>query len=144
MKLLLHLIQNRSVEDTSLCEPDLLEGGDEILGLQIVVADELDAADRRSFDHGHDQCPAFAIELYVTEEPCPEQRPDRLGGERVVDAIPHLDRKIVEDGTDGDSLQSVEADVLDHERVERGSAAHEPEQHQRRESAPPNESILHL
>ena len=124
LQLLLHLVENRPVEDPPLRESRLLEGGHEILGLEIFVPGKLDAADGRPFDHRHHERIAVASEPYVAEEAGPEQRANGSGGARVVDGIADLDREVVEYGAGGNALETLQADVLDDERVVRGAGPH--------------------
>ena len=128
MQLLLHLLEDRPVEDAPFRESHLLQGGHEDLGPEVVVAGKLDAADGRPFDHRHHERIAVAFQPYVAEEAGPEQGADRPGGARVVDGVADLDREIVEHGAGGDPLQAFQADVLDDERVGRAGPHHGAEQ----------------
>ena len=129
MQLLRHLVERRPIEDTALREAHPLEGGHEVLGIEVFVAGELDAADGRPLDHRDDEGLAIAFEPHVAEEAGPEQRADRPGGARAVDDVSDLDRKIVEYGAGGDALETFQADVLDDERIgRRGYAQHGTEQ----------------
>ena len=124
MQLLLHLVENRSVEDAPLGEPDLLKGGHEILGLEIFVASEFDAADGRSFDHRHDERLAIAREPHIAEETGLEQGTDGSGSACSVHGIADLYRQIVEDGAGGDPLQTFQTDILDDKRIGRSGDPH--------------------
>ena len=124
MQFLLHQVECRSVEDPPFRESHLLEGGQEVLGLEGFVARELDAAYGGPFDHRHHERLAVAFKPHVSEETGPEQRSDGPGGARAVHPVPHLDWKIVEYGAGGDSPQAFQADVLYDERVDVRSNPH--------------------
>ena len=124
MQFLLHLVECRAVEDTPLGDSHLFESGQKIVGLELFVADKLDTAYGRSLDHHHYKRVAVPFKAHVTEETGPEQRANRAGGARAVDRISNVDREVVEYGTGGDSLETLQADVLDYERVDRRGNPH--------------------
>ena len=89
------------------------------VGVEFLVADERDRADRRPLLHGDDQHVALRLEAHVAEEACRVQRLDRLRRLLVVDALADLDRQVAEDRAGLGALHALDADVLHDERIER-------------------------
>ena len=68
-EVLLHLVEHRSVEGLALGETHVAQALGQILGLDVLVALDLELRDRRPLDHHHEQGIAVAAQLHVAEEP---------------------------------------------------------------------------
>ena len=86
-----------------------------VLGLDRLVAVDVDLADRGTLDQRDHQHVAVTADLHVVEVARLEQRARRLGDRRLVDAVVHLDRDVVEHAAGGDPLQAFDTDVGDDE-----------------------------
>ena len=98
-------------------ESDAAERFEQILGLEGLVAREIDVRDGGAlFDHHHEGA-AVALDPNVVEEPGREQPLDGRRGVLRVDLVADGDRKLVEYRAGGDPPQALHPNVLDHERL---------------------------
>ena len=106
-------------------EADAAQGLLQVLRLDVLVAGDLEALDRRALLDDDDERLSVAPHLDVAEEAGPEQRPDGLLDAALVQAIADVDRQVVVDRALGDALQALDADVAHGEcaRALRGRRA---------------------
>ena len=119
LQLLLGAVERRAVEDARLGDADVLQRLLDRVGVEFLVADERERADRRPLLHDDDQHVALRLEAHVAEEAGRVQRLDRLRDLLVVDALADLDRQVAEDRAGLGALHAFDADVADDERLER-------------------------
>ena len=100
---------------------DLLQ----VLGLDVLVALELEALDGRALVDHHDERIAIAAHFDVAEESRFVQRAHRFADALRRERVADVDRQIVVDRAFGDALQSLDADVADREH--RASPGRMPE-----------------
>ena len=112
----LHVLEHRAVEGLALRETDVAQRLAEVLGLDVLVALELEALDGRALVDHHDQRAAVAAQLDVAEEAGVVQRAHRLADALRRQGVADVDRQIVVDRSFGDALQTFDADVADGER----------------------------
>ena len=112
-----HALDVELVVGFTLGQADVVEALGQLLGLDVLVADQRDLRDRRTFGHGDDQDVALTVQTNVLEEAGLVQGTQRVRGPRTIQPISLLHRQIGEHGTGGDALQSVNADVADDEVV---------------------------
>src|SRR5690606_17137348 len=117
-QLLGNAVKAELVERVALGQADVGEAFEQVLRFQVLVAAEGQGVDRRTLEHGHDQDAALVADVDVLEEPGLVQRADRVADGGLVDRVATLDRKVGEDGTGGNTLQAVDADVAHGERGE--------------------------
>jgi hypothetical protein len=91
----------------------------QVLGLDVLVALDLEALDRRPFQHRDDQHGAVAPQFDVAKESGRVQRLHRLAEAPHVQRVADVHRQIVEDGAFGDALQAFDTNVADDEAVAR-------------------------
>ena len=110
-----HFLEHRAVEGLAGREADAAQRLLQVLGLDVLVAGDLEALDRRALVHHDDERLPVAPHFDVAEEAGPEQRPDRLLDAALVEAVADVDRQVVVDRALGDALQALDADVADGE-----------------------------
>src|SRR4030095_12427696 len=115
---LLGAIECRAVEDLRFGKSDVLQRLLESVGVEFLVARDVDLADRRALLDDDDQHPALYLEPHIAEEARCEQGLHRGGGLRIVDAIADLDRQIGEDGPRLGAVRALDANVLHDEWIE--------------------------
>ena len=108
-------LQHRAVEGLALRQADVAQRALQVLGLDVLVALDLEALDRGPLEHHDDQRVAVTAQLDVAEEAGREQGLDRLLLPAGVHAVADVDRQVVVDGALGDALQPLDPDVADHE-----------------------------
>src|SRR5690606_33009721 len=96
-------------------ETDVAQRALQILGLDVLVALDLEALDRRSLENGDDERAAIAPQLAVAEEAGRIQRAQRCGEAPGIELVADVDRQVVVDGALGNALQALDADVADRE-----------------------------
>ena len=102
--------------------PDVAQALLQILGLDVLVALDLELRDRGPLDHHHEQRVAVAAQLDVAEKAGGVQRAHGLADALAVEVVADVDRQIIEYRAFGDALQTFDADVADGERVRRAGA----------------------
>jgi len=126
-----HAFEGGSLEDLAFGQPRLLQPGEQVFGLDRLVAVDLDARNRWPFHHADHQHVAFATELDVLEEAGPEQCAGRLDQARIVGCLPHVQRQCTEYATGGNPLQAVDADIGNRERLGVNLGDHQCGNHRR-------------
>ena len=105
-EVLLHVLEHRAVEGLAGGKADVAQRLLQVLGLDVLVAGDLEALDRGALEHHHHQRVAIAAHLHVAEEAGGVQRRiasrTRCGVEMVAD----VHRQVVEDRAFGDALQA--------------------------------------
>ena len=96
-------------------EADVAQRLLQVLGLDVLVAGDLEALDRWPLEHRDDQRAAVAAQLDVAEEAGGVQRAQRFLDAALVEPVADVDRQVVEDRALGDALQPLDADVADGE-----------------------------
>ncbi len=112
-EVLRHFLERRAVEGLARRQPDIAERFLQVLGLDVLVALDLDALERRPFEYGNQQRIAVAADLDVAKETGRVQRPQRLAHPLGVELVADIDRQVVEYRAFGDALQSLDLDVAD-------------------------------
>jgi len=115
-------VEHRAVEDASFLQTDVGQGGFECLGLDVLVAADLDLGDGRTLAHLDDEHVAVALDAHVVEEAGLIQGADDAAGDIVADGVADLDGQIVEDRAWGDAAQALDPDVRDLEDLRDGQA----------------------
>src|SRR5262249_53492363 len=98
-------------------EADVAERLLQVLRLDVLVALDLEALDRGTFEHGNDERAAVATQFDVAEKPGRVHRTHRLGNLPVIERVADVDGQVVEDRAFGDALQAFDANVTDREAV---------------------------
>ena len=110
-------VQDGGVERAADREPHPPERFEQVVGLEGLVAGEVDARDGGTLlDHHHEDA-VVALDPHVVEEAGREQALDGLRGVLRVHRVADGDRELVEHRADGDPPKALDADVLDHERL---------------------------
>ena len=91
----------------------------EVLGLDVLVALDLETLDGRALVDDHDQRAAIAAHLDVAEEAGVIERPHRLTDALRRRVVADVDRQVVVDRAFGDALQTFDANVADGEDFSR-------------------------
>ncbi len=129
---LLGAVERAAVEDARFGDADVLQRLLQRVGVEFLVAGNVDPADRRPLLHDDDQHAVLRLEPDVLEESGRVQRLDRLRRLRVVDAVADLHGEIGEHRAGLGALHALDADVLHHERGERPRRVRrEKREHQR-------------
>ena len=139
---LLRAVERGTVEYLRFGQADVLQRLLERIGVEFLVARDVDLADRRPLLNEDNQHAAFDLQSHVAKEACREQSLHRGSGFCVVDAIAYLDRKIGEDGARFGPLDALDTNILHHERLEcphrlrNEPEKHRGKQHEDRAAAP--------
>ena len=140
-KLLHRAVQDRGVERAADRESRVAKRFEQVLGLEGVVAGEVDARDGGTLLDHHHEGAAVALDPHVVEEAGREQALDGRRGVLRVHRIADGDRELVEHRAGGHAPQTLHADVLDHERLgERGGRQDRQQAHH---GYPVEESAAH-
>src|SRR6266545_700526 len=123
LHLLLGALERGAVEDARLGEADVLQRLLQRVGVELLVAGDIDAADRRALLHDDDEHVTLALEPHVAEEAGREQRLHRLRRLLVVDALADFHRQVAEHRARLGALHAFDADVAHDERLERERGA---------------------
>src|ERR1700722_1754247 len=124
-QILLHLVEDRTVEGLALREADVAQTLLQVLGLDVLVALDLELGDRGPLDHHDQQGVAVAAQFHVAEEPGRVQSTHRLADALAIQVIADVHRQIIEYRAFGDALQSFDADVADGKRILRRLRTHD-------------------
>ena len=119
-EVLLDLIEHRAVEGLALRQADVAQAFLQILGLDVLVALDLELGDRGPLDHHHEQRVAVAAQFHVAKEAGGVERAHGLADALLIEVITDVDRQIIEYGAFGYSLQPLDPNVADDESVLRG------------------------
>ena len=119
-EVLLHFVEDRAIEGLALREADVAQALGEILGLDVLVALDLELRDRRPLHHHHEQRIALAAQLDVAEESGRVQGAHGLADALVIEMVADVHRQIIEYRAFGDALQTLHADVADDKARLRG------------------------
>ena len=111
----LHFVERRLVERLAAREAHVAQRLLEVLGLDVLVAGDREALDRRAFEHGHHERAAVAADLDVTEKAGCIQRAQRFVDAAVVEPVADVHGQVVVDGAFRDALQAFDPDVADGE-----------------------------
>ena len=110
------LVEHRLVEGLAGGETDVAQRLLQVLGLDVLVALDLEALDRRPLEHRDHQRAALAADLDVAEEPVVVQRACSASAHAaLVEPVADVDRQVVVNRAFGDALQAFDADVADGE-----------------------------
>ena len=139
-EVLLDFVEHRPVEGLALRETDVAQALLQILGLDVLVALDLELGDRRPLDHHHQQGVAVAPQLHVAEEARGVQRAHGLADALLIEVIADVDRQVIEYRALGYALQSFDANVPDGERILRAPPAHAAASRAAGWRAPPSQS----
>ena len=131
LDLLLGAVERRAVEDARLGEADLLQRLLQRFGVEFLVADDVDLADRRALlDDDDEDAVVLHLEPHVAKKTRREQRLHRLRRFLVVEALADLDGQVRKHRPRLGALHAFDADVLDDERLDRRhERRREPERH---------------
>ena len=105
------ILEHRAVESLAGGEADVAQGLLQILGLDVLVAGDLEALDGGALQHHDHQGVAFAAYLHVAEEIRGIQRADRLTHALRGDVVTDVDGQVVINRTLGNTLQAFDFDV---------------------------------
>ena len=119
-QLLGHAVEIEAVEGFAFGQADVVEAAGQVLGLDVLVAGQGQAIDRRTLGDREHQDVALACDLDVLEEPGAVERAHRFGNARRVDGVAAFHRQVGEHRAGADTLQAVDADVADGERTRGG------------------------
>ena len=119
-QLLLHRIENGSIEDPSGGKADIIERLLQVFGFDSPVSGKFDAGDRWTFTQEYDQRVAFTLDGDVSEETGFEKRSNGLSGAAAVYSVADADGQVIENSAGGNSLQTLEANFFHHKRFLRG------------------------
>ena len=114
---LLDVLEHRAIEGLARGEPYVTQALGEILGLDVLVALEFEALDRRPFEHGDDQRAALPAQLHVAEKVGVVERADRFAHALRRQSIADIHRQVVVHRAFRDALQTLDADVVDAQRL---------------------------
>ncbi len=114
-QVLLSFVEHRAVEGLAGRESHVAQGLLQVLGLDVLVARDLEALDRRPLQHHHDEARSVAADLHVTEETRRVQRANRLPYALRREGVPDVHGQIVEDRAFGNALEAFDLDVADRE-----------------------------
>jgi hypothetical protein len=116
---LLDVLEHRAVKGLAGRQTHVAQALVEILGLDVLVALDLETLYRRALEHGDDQRALLPAQLDVTEEAGVIERADRLAHPLLGEPVADVHRQVVVDRTLGDALQTLDADVVDaqHRRL---------------------------
>src|SRR5262249_13942168 len=107
----LDVVEHGLIERLARGEADVAERFLELLGLDVLVALDLEALDRRPLEHGDDERRAFAAHLDVAEEAGREELLQRLGGFALIEPVANVHGQVVVYRAFGNTLQPFDANV---------------------------------
>ena len=117
LKLQTDPLQGRLLEYLALAQALLGEPLQQRIGLDGLVALDLNGLDGGPLDHGHHQHAAVPGHADVVEVAGGEQQANQLADGHFIDPVADVDRQRVEHRARGDPLQPLQADVGDGEGV---------------------------
>ena len=116
-EILLHFVEDRAVEGLACGEAHIAQALLQVLGLDVLVALDLELGDGGTLDHHDQQGVAVAAQFHVAKEAGRVQRTHGFADALAVEVIADVHRQIVEYRAFGDSLQAFDADVADRKRI---------------------------
>jgi hypothetical protein len=135
---LLHVLERRAIQDLAAREPDVVQRLLELIRLDLLVALDLEGADRRPLLHDdYEHARLFPPQLDIAEEAAVVHRAQRLANAARIEPVADVHRQPVEQRAFGDALQAFDADVGDFEVVAggaRGSANYHRGEQRRRDA----------
>ena len=129
-QLLLGLLEERTVEDPGLREPEFPETAPQGFRLEFLDPREIDLRDRGTLLHEDDEHSILDFEAHISKEPGRKQRADGLLRLLIGHLLADFDRKIAEDSAGFGALQPFDANVFDGERLESACSPTETETEQ--------------
>ncbi|MOA14750.1 hypothetical protein D3C78_1348710 [compost metagenome] len=114
---LYRLVQQALIKDARLGQAVVLQCLDQLVLAKFLGAIDLQLRDHRALADRQDQHIALSLDAHVVEEAGGEQCLDGIGGLLLGEGIPHLERKVAEHGTGLGTLQTFNANILDHKTV---------------------------
>ena len=114
-EVLAHVLEHVAIEDLAAGETDVAQRLRQVLGLDGLVALDVEGADRRPLLHHHHQSRFVAAQLHVAEEAGVIERAQRLANPLRADPVADVDGQRVEHRAFTDALQPLDADVGDLE-----------------------------
>ena len=109
------LLEDRAVEGLARGKTQVAQALGELLGLEVLVALQLEALDRGPLLHHHDQRVAIAPQLDVAEEAGGVQRAHGLAQALRAQVVADVDGQVVVDRALRHALQAFDTDVADRE-----------------------------
>ena len=128
LQFLAQLVERRGHEHPPGGQARLAQALLQILGLDVLVAGDVQLGDRRPLHDVDDQHVAVAVELHVAEELGLEQRADDGARTLRVEAVTDPQRQGDQHRARRDALQAVQADVADREGASESAACAGTEQ----------------
>ena len=122
-EVLLHFVEHRAVKGLARGEAHVAQGLLQILGLDVLVALDVELRDRGTLHHHHQQDIAVAPQFDVAEEAGGIQCAHGLADALAIEMIADIDRQIIEYRAFGNSLQTLDADVAYREVILRRARA---------------------
>ena len=123
LELLLGAVGQRLVERQALADADVLQRLDQRVLVELLHADEVDVGDDRALVDDDDEHVAVDVDPHVLEQAGREQRAQRGRALLVVVGVADAKRQRREHGAGVGALQAFDADVLEHERLDRPGRA---------------------
>src|SRR5262249_37316197 len=111
VQVLLDEIEHRAIEGFAGGKSHVFQAFLQILGLDLLVAGDLEALDRRTLDDDDDEIGAVTTKLHVAKEVCGVESTYGLPHSLRRDAITDVHGQVVEYRALGDALQSFHANV---------------------------------
>jgi hypothetical protein len=118
LELLLGTVGQRLVKRLALADAHVLQRLGERLGIELLQADEAHIGDDGALFDDDDDRAAIDVDAHVLEQAGGEQRAQRRGTLVVVVVVADAKRQAGEHGTGVGTLQTLDADVLQHERID--------------------------
>mmetsp|Transcript_13957 Transcript_13957/g.38069 ORF Transcript_13957/g.38069 Transcript_13957/m.38069 type:complete len:298 (-) Transcript_13957:2091-2984(-) len=119
LEFLLGTVGQRLVEGLALADADVLQRFGQGLGVELLEADEVDVGDDRALVDDDDDGIALDADANVLEQAGCEQRAQRRGAFFIVVRVTDAEGQRREHGAGVGALQAFDADVLQHEGVDR-------------------------
>jgi len=125
LQLVAHALQRGTLEDLTLGQPGLIQALEQVFGGNRLVALDLDAGNGRPLNYADDQDVAVATQLDILEEAGFEQRAGGLYQTLVADLITDAQRQGAEHAARRDTLQAIDANIVDGEGLGLNCGDHE-------------------
>jgi hypothetical protein len=123
LDLLLGAVDQGLVERQALADARVLQRLQQLILVELFQADEVDDLDDRPLLDDHDHHFALDLDAHVLEQAGAEQRAQRRGTLVIVVGVADAKRQRREHGAGIGALQALDADVLEHERLDRPGRA---------------------
>ncbi len=132
-QLLRGFVQRALVEDMSFGQAGIFHVVFELVLGKVLHAVDLDAGYRRTLAHQHDQHALLDFQAHILEKAGSVQGANRRSSLLVVHGIAHFDRQITEHRAGFGTLDTLDANILDGEWLDRPSGGHEKQCKQSRQ-----------